>query len=102
MITQTINCVLLVTADSNEWHYMWAELAKRAQNRELPEPTVAEHFGEVWQYMETQEVSSLWSGKRLFHCFRHRLHPVKGANYRIKIPASRNLESGELQPAFQR
>lgn len=97
-----MNGISLVTADSNEWHYMWAELAKRAANRELPDPTVAENFGEVWQYMETQEVSSFWLGKRLFHCFRHRLHPVKGADYRLKIPASRGFEFADLQPAFQR
>lgn len=97
-----MNGISLVTADSNEWHYMWAELAKQAANRELPDPTVAENFGEVWQYMETQDVSSFWLGKRLFHCFRHRLHPVKGAEYRLKIPTSRGFESADLRPAFQR
>ncbi|MGP0926149.1 hypothetical protein ACJ8PU_23140 [Serratia sp. CY81489] len=97
-----MNGISLVTAESHEWHYMWAELAKHAPNRELSDPTVAENFGEVWQYMETQEVDSLWKGKRLFHCFRHRLHPVKGAYYQVRIPASRHFDPAGLQPAFQR
>jgi hypothetical protein len=95
-----INAVLLVKPDSNEWDYMWDELAKHNSNRNLPDPTVAENFGEMWQYMETQEHRSLWSGKQLFHCFRHRLHPVKGANLRIKIPASRDFNRDDTQFAF--
>lgn len=94
-----MNGISLVTADSNEWHYMWVKLAKRAANRELPDPTVAENFGEVWQYMETQEVSSFWLGKRLFHCFRHRLHPVKGADYRLKITAPSGMKPNRNFPS---
>lgn len=100
MLSQTVNNICLVQPDSHEWHYMWAELASRGTNRDLPDPTAAENFGEVWQYMETQERCSLWSGRLFFHCFRHRLHPVKGAEYRVRIPASRNFLPGEMQPSF--
>lgn len=95
-----INAVLLVKPDSHEWDYMWDELAKHKSSRNLPEPTVAENFGEVWQYMETQEHRSFWSGKQFYHCFRHRLHPVEGVNCRVRIPASRDFNRDETQFAF--
>lgn len=95
-----VNTILLVKAESKEWDYMWDELAKHKSNHELPAPVVAENFGEVWQYMETLEVSSLWSGKHHIHCFRHRLHPVKGDDYRLKIPASRDFNPDEMQFSF--
>lgn len=100
MLSRTVNAISLVSPDSPEWQHMWAKLSARGPNRDLPDPTVAENFGEVWQYMETQEVSSLWSGKRYLHCFRHRLHPVKGADYRLKIPASRDFNPDDMQPSF--
>lgn len=100
MMAKNITRVSIVSPGHSEWHYLWAELAKHESNRGLSDPTVANNFGEVWQYMETHEVSSLWSGKRQFHCFRHRLHPVKGADYRIKIPASRNFDAADSVPLF--
>ncbi|MFP1890594.1 hypothetical protein ACLEE4_05055 [Lonsdalea quercina] len=90
--------ITLVQRGSREWDYMWSSLGKDAINRTLSQPTVAENFGEVWQYMETREVRSLF-GKRYFHFFGHRLHPTKGA-CRIKIPASRNFNSANLVKSF--
>ncbi|MFJ5498710.1 hypothetical protein ACIPUN_02055 [Pectobacterium sp. CHL-2024] len=90
--------ITLVQRGSREWDFMWSSLGKDTINRKLSQPTVAENFGEVWQYMETREVRSLF-GKRYFHFFRHRLHPTKGP-YGIKIPASRNFDSTNLVKSF--
>ncbi|HBM9906352.1 TPA: hypothetical protein L1M51_005117, partial [Enterobacter chengduensis] len=54
MLNHTVNAICLVRPDSPEWHHMWAELSACGPNRDLPDPTAAENFGEVWQYMETQ------------------------------------------------
>ncbi|WP_226066763.1 hypothetical protein [Dickeya zeae] len=89
----------IVPKDSNEWHLMWSALGNHEANRTLSQPTVAENFGEVWQYMETGATKSLFGfgkRKRYFHYFRHRLHPTKGADYRLKIPASKEFKSTDL------
>lgn len=84
---------LFVDRGSNEWRYMWDALARHKSNSALPEPTVAENFGEVWQYMETDRVPTGFIGRmfgrkyQYFHCFRHRMHPEKGA-YRLRVPAT--------------
>lgn len=51
MLSRTVNAISLVSPDSPEWQHMWAKLSARGPNRDLPDPTVAENFGEVWQYM---------------------------------------------------
>lgn len=61
-----------------EWEFMWAALSALPKNCELPAPTLAEHFGEVWEYMETTESRFV---KKYHHRFRHRMHPVKGTDY---------------------
>lgn len=96
-----------VEQGSREWNYMWAELAKRAENRNLPDPTMADNFGEVWQYMETDEVTAgrvwqFWKKHQYVHCFRHRLHPTKGAYYRIVIPASQGFYPNEIDKTESR
>ena len=54
------------------WDNMWAWLAKHPANTPYPEPTVCEHEGEVWQYMDTE-----WCDQtnRWVDVFRHRYHP---------------------------
>ncbi|ELQ9442583.1 hypothetical protein R3E37_005512 [Serratia marcescens] len=98
MMAKTLTRVLLVIRDKDEWHYMWDKLAKHPSNRGLSEPTVAENFGEMWSYMETQEVGSFWLGKRRFHYFRHRMHPTKIGEYRVRIPASRHFDYADCVP----
>ncbi|ENE5338100.1 hypothetical protein ABNL11_004960 [Klebsiella pneumoniae] len=89
------NSIMLVVKGSNEWDFMWAALSELPENRELSAPTVAENFGELWEYMETTESHHCLFGKRYFHCFRHRMHPVKGANHRVTIQASKSFNRDE-------
>ncbi|EIK1793024.1 hypothetical protein LJW72_005068, partial [Salmonella enterica] len=53
MTTNLLNGITLVRRDSDEWHLMWSALGEHKANRTLSQPTVAEHFGEAWEYMET-------------------------------------------------
>ncbi|ELF4281881.1 hypothetical protein RNF85_000392 [Salmonella enterica] len=93
-----------VKSGTQEWDYMWDALAKHPSNRRLPEPTVAEHLEEVWQYMETVEVSAKFTARwylnplrwfrrkpRYIHCFRHRAHPTHGIYFRLGVAASQQF-----------
>ncbi|MCX8956997.1 hypothetical protein [Erwinia psidii] len=91
--------LLLVKNGSNEWHQMWSKLAKHPSNRALPDPSVANNYGEVWQYMETVEKRVLWF-KRYIHCFRHRLHPACGRYMTISITASHTFNPDDSDDAF--
>lgn len=84
----------LVPRGTREWDYLWNALANHKANRNLSQPTVAENFGEAWEYMETQRETS-WFGlrERYFHCFRHRMHPTLGPIRKIKIPASKEFQA---------
>ncbi|MBN3171844.1 hypothetical protein [Pectobacterium brasiliense] len=90
----------LVPRDSIEWHSMWATLGQHSANRNIPKPTVAENFGEVWQYMHTCEVRYCFFWKRYYHFFRHRMHPTINTNCGIKIPASKGFDSTNLVRSF--
>ncbi|EBV7251979.1 hypothetical protein CRQ31_09880 [Salmonella enterica subsp. enterica serovar Worthington] len=100
MKTNLYSGITIVGRDSNEWHRMWEALGKHKANRALPQPTVAEHSGEMWQYMETREVRRFWFLKRYVHLFRHRMHPTKGINYCVSIPASQDLDLVSLDVSF--
>ncbi|MFP1744399.1 hypothetical protein [Lonsdalea quercina] len=90
MMDKKNNSFMLVVQDSKEWELMWASLSLLPENSELPEPSSAENFGEVWEYMETTKSRFL---EKYYHRFRHRMHPVKGVNYQIKIKASKDFSS---------
>ncbi|OSN01291.1 hypothetical protein [Lonsdalea populi] len=92
--------ILLVKPKSYEWHYMWSKLAKHESNRQLPDPTVADNGGEIWQYMETVETRFLWFGKRYIHRFRHRLHPASDYAKNINVPASNTFNPNDSDNAF--
>ncbi|HAF1610045.1 TPA: hypothetical protein G8M64_004372 [Salmonella enterica] len=100
MTTNSFNGITLVHPDCNEWHLMWSALGEHKANRTLSQPTVAEHFGEVWQYMETREVRMFGFRKVYFHFFRHRMHPTGGVNYCIRLPASQGFDSATLTTGF--
>lgn len=87
----TMTKMAFVEETDNEWELMWTALGQNAMNRNLPDPTVAEHFGEVWQYMESREVNYLFFFKRYYHFFRHRMHPTESRRQCIKIPATRGF-----------
>ncbi|HDC0616718.1 TPA: hypothetical protein O7S29_003031 [Salmonella enterica] len=99
MTTNTFNGITLVLRGSDEWHLMWSALGEHKANRTLSQPTVAEHFGEAWEYMETREVRTFGFRKGYFHFFRHRMHPTMGVNYRIRVPASPGFDSAALKQA---
>lgn len=101
MTDNTFNGITLVRRDSDEWHLMWSALGEHKENRTLSQPTVAEHYGEAWEYMETREVRMFFR-KRYFHFFRHRMHPAMGVNCRISIPASQGFDSATLTVSFTR
>ncbi|EAO9157883.1 hypothetical protein AA14_24310 [Salmonella enterica] len=86
---------MLVAQESNEWDFMWTALSELPENRELPAPALAENFGELWEYMETTESYHILFGKRYYHYFRHRMHPIKCTDYLIKTQASRNFSYDE-------
>ncbi|HAU6861797.1 TPA: hypothetical protein JEM16_004475 [Salmonella enterica subsp. enterica serovar Senftenberg] len=92
MIAKQDRSLMLVVRGSNEWELMWAVLAAMPENCELSAPTVAENAGQMWEYMETTKSRFL---KKYHHRFRHRMHPVKGADYRVNIPASRDFSSDD-------
>lgn len=100
MTTNSCNGITLVHPDCNEWHRMWNALGEHKANRTLSQPIVAEHFGEVWQYMETREVRMFGFRKVYFHFFRHRMHPTGGVNYSIRLPASQEFDSAMLTTGF--
>ena len=75
-----------IERDSDEWNYMWDQLAKNPINININDPTVAENDGESWQYMDT----SFYDGK-LKHCFRHRCHPVEDQRVYLHIPVSKEF-----------
>jgi len=102
MSTDLLSGITLVQPDCDEWHRMWRALGNHKANRVLSQPTVAEHFGEAWEYMETREVRRFGFLKRHFHLFRHRMHPTAGVNYRINIPASQGFDSATLAAGFTR
>ncbi|WP_409160606.1 hypothetical protein [Pectobacterium sp. B2J-2] len=89
----TMTKMAFVEETDKEWELMWTALGQHAMNRELPDPTVADNFGEVWQYMESREVRYLFFFKRYYHFFRHRMHPRPAMFGRqcIKILASRGF-----------
>ncbi|MEN4600781.1 hypothetical protein ABEG75_22785 [Pantoea agglomerans] len=92
MNNQNANSIKLVLRSSKEWVLMWVALSELPENQNLSEPTVAENLSESWQYMETTVGECLANS---YHHFRHRMHPVKGANHRVKIPASTNFSQND-------
>ncbi|ECF3654154.1 hypothetical protein ABHE37_001944 [Salmonella enterica] len=100
MTTHAFNNITLVERDCDEWHQMWRALGQHKANRTLPQPTVAENFGEAWEYMETHEVRRFWFLKRYIHLFRHRRHPTAGVNYCVSIPASKDFNVASLAVSF--
>lgn len=101
---ETMDKLVFVESGSPEWDHMWAVLAKHPSNRALPEPTVAEHFEEIWQYMGTVKVPARWflnpfkwfqRKPQYIHCFRHRQHPTQGAYFRLGVIASQPFCSGQ-------
>ncbi|EAO5494052.1 hypothetical protein V8420_001669 [Salmonella enterica subsp. enterica] len=102
MTTHVFNGITLVGRDCDEWHQMWCALGQHKANRALPQPTIAENFGEAWEYMETREVRLFGLFRRHVHCFRHRMHPTGGVNYCIRIPASQGFDTSTLSAGFTR
>ncbi len=74
----------MVNPNCTEWDCMWKALANHKINKCLSDPLVADNFDEVWQYMETTHRK-----QRVFHVFRHRLHPKTQRKEYIEIPASK-------------
>lgn len=75
--------LLLVPRGSQEWDIMWEKLGKLRLNKNLDKPTIANNYGDIWEYMET--VESKFGFK---HIFRHRHHPKTDYKIYVEIPAS--------------
>lgn len=93
MMNKKKNALMLVVQGSKEWELMWTSLSSLPENRELPEPSQAENFGEIWEYMETTKSRFF---EKYYHRFRHRFHPAKGADYRINIKASKSFSHEDV------
>ena len=71
---------VIVIRESDEWNYMWKELAKHPINKDMKNPfKTTEH--EEWQYMGTHIDTKK-------HEFRHRHHPITGKREYIFIPVN--------------
>lgn len=79
----------IVKPSEKEWDYMWKELETHPINKGIKEPLCACNFGEVWQYLYTEECSYFFFWKRQCHVFRHRFHPKKNRHVKLLIPASK-------------
>lgn len=75
--------LLLVPRGSLEWDLMWARVGKLRINKGLDRPTIANNYGDIWEYMET--VQSPFGFK---HIFRHRHHPKTGYKVYVEIRAT--------------
>lgn len=87
---------VFVDRGTAEWDLMWQKLARKRINRSLDEPTVADNYGETWQYMESVPRKSRFFGTRMLHGFRHRLHPVTGGRVCFWIRASKRFSSDDV------
>ena len=68
---ETINRLMPVAEDTEEWVYMWQELAKDSINKNCKDPTMCENDGVTWQYYDT----ALYADSKIRHCFFHAKHP---------------------------
>jgi hypothetical protein len=84
---------ILIKEGSPEWEYMWNWLGDHPINKELPEPTLAYHQGEGWQYM-----GSFRQGTKVIHEFRHRNHPVTQRVEDLKVSASQAMNEDCILP----
>lgn len=78
----------IVRPHEDEWEYMWHKLQRHPINKGIKEPECACNFGEVWQYMYTEEQSHFFFWKRKYHVFRHRFHPKENCQVNLCIQAS--------------
>jgi len=79
--------MLFIENNSEEWNYMWSELAKHDYNKDNKEPTVCSNNYECWQYMGTSV-----SNEEFKHEFRHRMHPdLNDRRIYIRITVSDNF-----------
>ncbi|WP_435277301.1 hypothetical protein ACMAZF_20320 (plasmid) [Psychrobium sp. nBUS_13] len=80
----------IVNPLDKEWDYMWSKLESHRINLGLSDKLSACNFGEVWQYLYTEERSYFVFWKRQCHVFRHRFHPNTNGHETLYIPASKS------------
>lgn len=83
---------IIVKRDTSEWHFMWLWLELHEINVGLIEPTVAEHQGEVWEYM-----GSYRNKDNTVHEFRHRLHPSNNILTIKSLSASDSFTEDQIE-----
>lgn len=83
--------LVLIKIGSLEWSYMWEWLGNHPINEGLDKPSVAYHYGEVWEYM-----GSFKQKDKLIHSFRHRSHPRHGQRIDLHVEASENLTNEDI------
>ncbi|WP_435277302.1 hypothetical protein ACMAZF_20325 (plasmid) [Psychrobium sp. nBUS_13] len=84
-----LNSLFTISSESNEWKYLENELSKIELNKGINQPLVARNYGEVWQYLYSEEARFTVFGKKSFnHIFRHRNHPKTHKLEYIEMPAS--------------
>ena len=85
--------MVLFKQGSNEWNWMWEQLAAHPINKGLSEPTVAENNGQTWQYMGSfSNPMGL-----IIHEFRHRMHPIDNERHYYKLIASPNIIAEDIE-----
>jgi len=86
--------MILIKRNSSEWNYMWSWLEKHPLNEGLEEPTVAynKDYSESWQYM-----GSFKQNDKVIHEFRHRAFPKDNQRKYLKLSASNNFTTDDIE-----
>lgn len=88
--------LVLIRVDCNEWEYIWNWLAQHPLNEGLPEPSIATHKGESWQYM-----GSFKQNERVIHTFRHRQHPKTNRVENLNVQASTGMDLTQIEKKYR-
>lgn len=87
-----LSSLITLEHGDEEFKYLEAELSKIELNSGISQPVVAENFGEVWQYLYSEESHLTVFGKKAFnHVLRHRNHPKTHKLEFLQIPASESF-----------
>ncbi len=84
--------IIFVKRDTSEWDFMWLWLELHALNVGLETPAVAEHNGEVWQYL-----GSYRNQGQTVHEFRHRYHPITKDIRLASLHASETFTEDQIE-----
>lgn len=84
-----LSSLITLKNGDKEFKYIEEQLTQIELNAGIHQPVIAENFGEVWQYLYSEESHIAVFGKKTFnHVLRHRYHPKTHKLEFLEIPAS--------------